>query len=61
MRLIEFLIDEYDAPCTVICASTLTLIDDIKKQMMEIFPDKNVRDLKFIGGNENSFEENFVF
>jgi hypothetical protein len=61
MRLIEFLIDEYDAPCTVIGASTLTLIEDIKKQMMEIFPDKNVRDLKFIGGNENSFEENFVF
>lgn len=61
MRLIEFLIDEYDAPCMVISNSTFELIEDIIKQMKEIFPDKNVRDVKFIEGVENSFEENFVF
>lgn len=61
MRLIKFLIDEYDAPCMVISNSTFELIEDIIKQMKEIFPDKNVRDVKFIEGVENSFEENFVF
>jgi hypothetical protein len=61
MKLIEFFIDEYDAPCKVISNSTFMLIEDITRQMKEIFPDKNVRDVKFIEEHKNSFEENFVF
>jgi len=61
MKLIKFLIDEYGAPCTVISNSTFEVIEDITRQMKEIFPDKNVRDVKILEEYKNSFEENFVF
>lgn len=61
MRLIKFLIDEYDAPCMVISNSPYEMIEDITRQMMEIFPNKNVRDVKILEEKKNSFEENFVF
>jgi len=61
MRLIKFLIDDHCVLCIFISNSTFEVIEDITIQMKEIFPDKNVRDVKFIEENKNSFEEKFVF
>lgn len=59
--LVRFIIDEFDIPCEVISNTTFVAIEDIEKQMMEMFPDRNVRDVRVIERNENSFEERFVF
>lgn len=59
--LVRFIIDEFDAPCEVVSNTTFVVMDDIVRQMVEIFPDKNVREVKIIEENKNSFEEKFVF
>lgn len=59
--LVRFIIDEFDAPCEVISNTTFVAIEDIEKQMVEIFPNMNVRGIEIIEEKENSFEENFVF
>lgn len=59
--LVRFIIDEYDVPCEVISNTTFVAIEDITRQMVEIFPNKNVREVKIIEESKNSFEENFVF
>jgi hypothetical protein len=59
--LVRFIIDEFDIPCEVISNTTFVAIEDITRQMVEIFPNMNVRDIRFIEENKNSFEENFVF
>jgi len=58
--LVRFIIDEFDMPCEVVSNTTFVVMDDIVRQMVEVFPDKNVREVEIIK-NENSFEENFVF
>lgn len=58
--LVRFIIDEFDMPCEVVSNTTFVVMDDIVRQMVEIFPDKNVREVEIIK-NENSFEEKFVF
>ena len=59
--LVRFIIDEFDTPCEVISNTTFVAIEDIEKQMVEIFPNMNVRGIEIIEEKENSFEENFVF
>jgi hypothetical protein len=59
--LVRFIIDEFDIPCEVISNTTFVAIEDITRQMVEIFPNMNVRDIRFIEENKNSFEEKFVF
>lgn len=59
--LVRFIIDEFDMPCEVVSNTTFVVMDDIVRQMVEIFPDKNVREVKIIEENKNSFEEKFVF
>jgi hypothetical protein len=61
MKWITFVIDEYDVPCEVVSSSSFEIMDDIIRQMEEIFPNKNVREVKFLKEKENSFEEMFVF
>lgn len=59
--LVRFIIDEFDVPCEVVSNTTFIMIEDIRKQMVEIFPDKNVRDIEIIEEKENLIEEKFVF
>lgn len=59
--LVRFIIDEFDAPCEVVSNTAFIKIEDIRKQMVEIFPDKNVRDIEIIEEKGNLIEEKLVF
>ena len=61
MKLVRFVIDENGIPYEGISSYPFEVMDDIVKHMMEMFPDRNVRDVRIIERGENSFEENFVF
>jgi hypothetical protein len=61
MKLVRFVIDDNGVSYEAVSSYPFEVIEDIVKHMMEMFPDRNVRDVRIIERSENSFEEKFVF
>lgn len=61
MKLVRFVIDENGITYEGVSSYPFEVMDDIVKHMMEMFPDRNVRDVRIIERGEISFEEKFVF